>query len=191
MHDSLSDAQIITYPITTVMLSCCRLTEAEIDVKVAELRIQLRKADEVTPESQQQYVGLSPITLQVAAWVQSPSSHQYYACRLADETHAIAKRKLSQMAKLRDVFGFTAEQDNKEGEAFDRELQEQRKRDRLMEQELREKAKVKEARKRAKEVRHTRREEKRAIKKAEKQREKDEKARIKVCSLLQVAGTLF
>ena len=100
--------------------------------------------------------------------------------RIADETHAMAKRKLAQMAKLRDVFGFTIEQDSKEGESFDRELQEQRKRDRLMEKELREKTKVKEARARAKEVRHKQREEKRAIKKADKDRQKEEKAKLKV-----------
>lgn len=100
--------------------------------------------------------------------------------RNADETHALAQRKVAQMDKLRTVFGFSQDQDNKEGEAFDRELQERRKRDRQMEIEQREKAKVKKAREAEKEKKRKEKERKRSLKKAEKDKKKQEKQRQKV-----------
>jgi len=84
------------------------------------------------------------------------------------------------MAKLRDVFGFTAEQDAKEGESFDRELQEQRKKNRLMEKELREKTLRKEARARVKAIKKKEKEQRQAVEKAEKDRQKEKKNRLKV-----------
>lgn len=96
------------------------------------------------------------------------------------ETHALAQRKLAQMDKLRTVFGFSKDQDNKEGEAFDQELQERRKRDRQLEIEQREKAKVKKAREAEKEKKRKEKERKRSLKKAEKEKKKQEKQKQKV-----------
>ncbi len=44
-------------------------------------------------------------------------------CRMTEETHEIAARKQAQMTQLANVFG---NKEYKEGEAFDRELQERR-----------------------------------------------------------------
>ena len=110
--------------------------------------------------------------------------HQHISCFLSrnvDETHAIAQRKVAQMDKLRTVFGFSADQDKKEGEAFDRELQEKRKRDRLLEIEQREKAKVKKAKEAEKEKKRREKERKRSVQKAEKEKKKQERQREKVC----------
>lgn len=100
--------------------------------------------------------------------------------RGVDETHATAKAQLVKMAKLRTVFGLPANQDSKEGESFDRELQEQRKRDREMEKDLREKTKVKNAKALKKEIKRKQEEGERAAKKAEKAVKKQEKQRQKV-----------
>ena len=72
----------------------------------------------------------------------APASQPVYlpGCRLASETHEIARRKVEQMDKLRAAFGLGAEA--KEGEAFDQELQEQRRQERIAEREAKEKARV-------------------------------------------------
>ena len=92
----------------------------------------------------------------------------------------MAQRKLEKMDIMRTVFGFPEDHDKKEGEAFDRELQERRKRDRQLEIEQREKAKVKKAREIEKEKKRREKERKRSLKKAEKDRKKQEKQRHKV-----------
>ncbi len=101
--------------------------------------------------------------------------------RNADETHAVAKRQLEKMLKLRTVFGLPKDQDSKEGQAFDRELQEQRKRDKEMEKELREKTRVKQAKALKKEVKRKEKERQRVAKQAEKDLKKQEKQRQQVC----------
>ena len=56
------------------------------------------------------------------------------------ETHEVAVRKERQMDKLASAFGVSG---SGEGDAFNRELQEQRKLDRIAEREQREKDKIK------------------------------------------------
>ena len=100
--------------------------------------------------------------------------------RNADETHAAAKRQLEKMVKLRTVFGLPQNQDSKEGEAFDREIQEKRKPARIEQRELAEATKVKQARALKKEPKRRENETVRAAKKAEKDAKKQEKQRQKV-----------
>ena len=57
-------------------------------------------------------------------------------CRSKQETHQVAARKLVQMERLRGAFGLRGE--HREGEAFDRELQEKRRQERIAEREERE-----------------------------------------------------
>lgn len=45
---------------------------------------------------------------------------------MAKETHAVAQRKQEQMARLRGAFGFGGTDGPREGDAFNRELQEQK-----------------------------------------------------------------
>ena len=82
------------------------------------------------------------------------------------ETHELARRKADEMEKVRDAWGITKEV--VEGQAFDRELQEKLKADRIAERQAKEVAKQKEAKKRLKEQ-----------KKAEKKRKKEEKRKLK------------
>lgn len=103
-----------------------------------------------------------------------------FAYRNADETHAAAKRQLEKMVKLRTVFGLPQNQDSKEGEAFDRELQEKRKQARIEQRELAEKTKVKQAKALKKEAMRREKERARAAKKAVKDAKKQEKLRQKV-----------
>lgn len=92
---------------------------------------------------------------------------------LGNETHAVAERKLVQMDKLRAAFGL--EESAKEGEAFDRDLQEQRRLERIAEREQREKEREKE--KRDAEKRRRQREKER--KKEERKRKREVKRRVK------------
>lgn len=70
------------------------------------------------------------------------------------------------MDKMRNAFGFS--EDQKEGQAFDRELQEQLKQERILAEEKAQRDKEKAERKR-----------KKALKKEEKKRKKDEKKKAK------------
>ncbi|KAL0036103.1 hypothetical protein WJX79_003161 [Trebouxia sp. C0005] len=128
------------------------LAREEIDSKVAALRLQLDRADQLTPPTEQGN---------------------------ADETHAAAKRQLEKMVKLRTVFGLPNNQDSKEGEAFDRELQEKRKQARIEQRELAEKTKIKQAKALKKEAMRREKERARAAKKAVKDAKKQEKQRQK------------
>lgn len=105
-------------PFNVIMLRRCRLPEDEIEEKLAAYRTELlAKSAELAAAARE---------------------------RMAHETHAVAQRKQDQMERLRGAFGFGAEV--KEGEAFDRELQEQRRLERRAERERvekeREKAKL-------------------------------------------------
>ena len=84
------------------------------------------------------------------------------------------------MVKLRTVFGLPNNQDSKEGEAFDRELQEKRKQARIEQRELAEKTKIKQAKALKKEAMRREKERARAAKKAVKDAKKQEKQRQKV-----------
>ena len=68
--------------------------------------------------------------------------------RVTAETHALARKKAAEMDKIRNAFGLDA--DAKEGQAFDRDLQEQLKQDRQVAREKERKKKEKEARRRKK-----------------------------------------
>jgi serine/arginine repetitive matrix protein 2 len=61
---------------------------------------------------------------------------------LGQETHAVAQRKLEQMARLKNAFGFGEEV--KEGDAFNRELQEQKRLEKIEEREQEKKRREKE-----------------------------------------------
>ncbi|GFR40245.1 hypothetical protein Agub_g815, partial [Astrephomene gubernaculifera] len=97
--------------------------------------------------------------------------------KLTDETHAMAQRKVEQMSKLKAAFG--VKDDIREGDAFNRELQEQLKAQRMAEREAAQKAREEESKRREKEAR--RREKERA--KEAKQREKEAKRREKEAKL--------
>lgn len=56
--------------------------------------------------------------------------------RQRQETHAVAQRKQDQMDRLRGAFGL---RETKEGEAFDRELQERRRQEKIADRDAREK----------------------------------------------------
>jgi len=166
---------------TSSCTSSCRLARGEIDSKVAALRLQLDRADQLTPPTEQGYAEQAIC----AHWLQHfcffAALVQFcFAYRNADETHAAAKRQLEKMVKLRNVFGLPKNQDSKEGEAFDRELQEKRKQARIEQRELAEKTKIKQAKALKKEAMRREKERARAAKKADKDARKQEKQRQKV-----------
>ena len=90
-------------------------------------------------------------------------------CRTA-ETHELAKRKASEMDKIRNAFGLDPEA--KEGQAFDRDLQERLKAERIAEREAQQKAREKEAKKKEKERKKKEKEQKKLNKKKEKENKK-------------------
>lgn len=107
-------------------------------------------------------------------------------CRTA-ETHELAKRKASEMDKIRAAFGLDPEA--KEGQAFDRDLQERLKAERILEREAKQKAKEKEAKQQAKEKKKRDKEQKKLAKKKAKEDKKAAKLKAEVgsaaCSLWQ------
>lgn len=146
------------------------LSEEEIEEKLAAYRAKLIAKAE---EEKQQQAG-------VVAASRSKANDQ--------ETHQLAARKAQQMDKLKNAFGFT--EDIKEGDAFNRELQEQKKLDRIAEREAKEAARIqereererrreKEAKRRRKDEKKRRREEEdeqRRIKKAKRREEKEKRS---------------
>lgn len=101
-------------------------------------------------------------------------------CRTA-ETHELAKRKASEMDKIRAAFGLG--DDAKEGQAFDRDLQERLKAERMAEREAKQKAKEKEDKRRKKEQKKKAKQEKKAAKKQAKAEKKAAALKAEVCSL--------
>ena len=104
----------------------------------------------------------------------------------AQETHQIAARKAAQMDKLRNAFGFA--EDINEGDAFNRELQEQKRQQRIIDREVkeaekirareeREKQRKKEAKRREKDAKKRRREEEEEQRRLEKERKREAKRR--------------
>lgn len=88
-------------------------------------------------------------------------------CHRSAETHQLAKRKAQELDKIRAAFGLA--QDVKEGQAFDRELQERLKAERIAEREAARTAKEKEEKKRAKAAKKAEKAAKKAAKKAVKE----------------------
>ena len=68
-----------------------------------------------------------------------PCIPNLYCCRLGQETHELAQRKQEQMERLRGAFGLGTEEVAREGDAFNRELQEQKRLDKIAEREKKEK----------------------------------------------------
>lgn len=105
-----------------------------------------------------------------------------------DDTHAVAQRKQEKMEDLRKAFGLSAAKASREGDAFDRELQQQLREKRRVEHEeqvrQREAQRRKEARRREKEAkraekekREARRVREREARRAEKEKRALERAR--------------
>eukprot|EP00897_Mesotaenium_endlicherianum_P008074 jgi/Mesen1/7295/ME000373S06352 len=132
-------------------------TDEEIQERVAEVRKQLEAAGDTDDGASTE------------------------AKRVGDvQTHHIAARKEKAMERLKDAFGLG---DIKEGEAFDRDLQEQRKQERIMAKEMAEQQKrqdelayEKEVKRKEKEKKKEEKEEKRRLKREEKERLKEEEA---------------
>ena len=166
---------------TSSCASSCRLAREEIDSKVAALRLQLDTADQLKPPTEQGYAEQAICAHWLPHFCYFAALTQFcFAYRNADETHAAAKRQVEKMVKLRTVFGLPQNQDSKEGEAFDRELQEKRKQARIEQRELAEKTKLKQAKALKKEALRREKERARAAKKAVKDAKKQEKQRQKV-----------
>jgi serine/arginine repetitive matrix protein 2 len=119
------------------MLAMCRIDEDEIEEKVAAYRSELLKNGGLHEKD--------VATAQIA------------------ETHEIAARKEREMEKVRHALGF--KEDIVEGEAFDRELQEQKKQARIEERKRRERERIEREEER-------RREMKRKARELEKERQK-------------------
>eukprot|EP00195_Chlamydomonas_chlamydogama_P016489 CAMPEP_0202909188 /NCGR_PEP_ID=MMETSP1392-20130828/48598_1 /ASSEMBLY_ACC=CAM_ASM_000868 /TAXON_ID=225041 /ORGANISM="Chlamydomonas chlamydogama, Strain SAG 11-48b" /LENGTH=378 /DNA_ID=CAMNT_0049598863 /DNA_START=101 /DNA_END=1233 /DNA_ORIENTATION=- len=92
--------------------------------------------------------------------------------KLLNETHEVAQRKLEQMDKLKAALGIS---EVKEGEAFDRELQEKKKLERLAEKEAKEREREKERKQREKEKKRKAKEQKKRVKELAKAKEQWEK----------------
>ena len=82
----------------------------------------------------------------------------------------MAKRKAGEMEKMRSAFGLDKEV--KEGQAFDRDLQERMKAERIAEKEAKQKAKEKEEKKRKKDAKKQEKAAKKLAKKKAKEAEK-------------------
>ena len=106
-------------------------------------------------------------------------TNKWVSCRTA-ETHELAKRKANEMNKIRTAFGLDPEA--KEGQAFDRDLQERLKAERILEREAQQKAKEKEAKKREKEKSKKEKEQKKLKKKKDKEDKKVAQLKAEVVS---------
>jgi serine/arginine repetitive matrix protein 2 len=87
--------------------------------------------------------------------------------RAGQETHELALRKENQMKNLQEAFGLTTAV---EGQAFDRELQEQKRLDQIAEREARQKEKELRKKEEEKKREKAAKDQKKAIKAAEKAR---------------------
>jgi hypothetical protein len=104
--------------------------------------------------------------------------------RLTNETHEVAQRKIAQMSNLRAALGLgAASEEPVEGQAFDRDLQEAKRQQRIAEREAAKQKAEAEKKAAAKAAKKAEKEKKKAAKKAEKeqkkaakQAEKDKKA---------------
>ncbi|KAK3269630.1 hypothetical protein CYMTET_21938 [Cymbomonas tetramitiformis] len=111
--------------------------------------------------------------------------------KLSQETHQVALRKEKEMDKIRSAFGIT---ETNEGDAFDRDLQETKKNERIAERERadeekreaeirREQRRIKDEKKKRKEAKREAKEEKRREKeerkRAEREKEEEEERKIR------------
>lgn len=110
----------------------CRLPEDEIESKVEQYRKELIEKENVGDAVDKREEGK------------------------LDDTHEIAARKVKQMEKMRDALGFR--EDIVEGEAFDRELQQRRKEERIAERRRREEERIQREIEREKELERRERE---------------------------------
>ncbi|GAX79035.1 hypothetical protein CEUSTIGMA_g6475.t1 [Chlamydomonas eustigma] len=145
----------------------------EIELEIAKLEEDLfeegRSVEEVAEMVEKRRAALM-------AQIDSLSSHDAQK-KLTAETHELAQRKVEQMEKLKSALGVSQD---KEGDAFNRELQEERKQQRIAEREERELQKEKEARRREKEAKERAKAEKKRLKEEKKKQEEELERRQKL-----------
>mmetsp|Transcript_4466 Transcript_4466/g.16002 ORF Transcript_4466/g.16002 Transcript_4466/m.16002 type:complete len:243 (+) Transcript_4466:119-847(+) len=133
-----------------------RAKKREIEVKVFVMREQLEELG--TPEED--------IERQLATYRERlEKERKAEPERAANETHAIAARKEAEMSQMKAAFGLDS--GHSEGRAFDRELQERQRMERLQQREEEERRKLKA-------VRDSEKAKKRAIKEERKKRKEGE-----------------
>ncbi|KAL6757497.1 hypothetical protein V8C86DRAFT_2624162 [Haematococcus lacustris] len=142
-----------------------------IELKIAEE--QARLEDEGVPEEEQQEAIEMYRALLMKAHA-GPASAQEAEKKLTDETHALAQRKEDQMNKLAKALGVTSQA--KEGDAFNVELQEQKRQERQDARELRELEEEARVKREAKALKAA----EKAAKKAEKEKQAKEANRAEV-----------
>jgi len=125
----------------------------ELEVKVMEYRIQLE--DDELPDDEIE----SKVEQYRMELIEKENAGDGVDKReegKLDDTHEIAARKVKQMEKMRDALGFR--EDIVEGEAFDRELQQRRKEERIAERKRREEERIQREIEREKELERRERE---------------------------------
>eukprot|EP01025_Chloroclados_australasicus_P038833 TRINITY_DN400_c0_g1_i1.p2 TRINITY_DN400_c0_g1~~TRINITY_DN400_c0_g1_i1.p2 ORF type:complete len:475 (-),score=71.66 TRINITY_DN400_c0_g1_i1:717-2141(-) len=142
----------------------------EIEVKLLELRESLEEQGYSEEEIEKELSSMREEMMRKAEEQVEPTEAD-----LAEETHAIAARKQAQMEKLRDALGLG---DVKEGEAFDQELQEEKRQARIKEREDREAQKKQEEKERQRKLRKQKREMKQMQKELEKEKRKIAKKKM-------------
>ncbi|GMH32892.1 hypothetical protein BSKO_00726 [Bryopsis sp. KO-2023] len=110
----------------------------EIEVKLYELQMTLE--DEGVPEEQVEAQVAAERTRLERDLLEHESAPTSIQEKGAQETHETARRKMEQMDRLKNALGLG---DVKEGEAFDQELQEKRRQERVAEREAMEKERKK------------------------------------------------
>ncbi|RMZ54828.1 hypothetical protein APUTEX25_000345 [Auxenochlorella protothecoides] len=149
-----------------------RAVELEVEVMRAQLE------DDGTPEDEVEEK-LNAYRSQLLAKLKEEASAvalQHKDEQLKQETHQIAARKVEQMGRLRGAFGIG---ETKEGDAFDRELQDRRRQEKIAERENREQERRKAAKRAEKEKRRAEREREREAKSTAKAAKKAAKQTIK------------
>eukprot|EP00210_Caulerpa_lentillifera_P007111 g6804.t1 len=107
----------------------------EIEVKLFELRMRLEDEGELDEEEIEKRVSLDRSVLE-ETFTKQEQENAKEAKSTTQETHEVARRKMEQMERLRGALNIR--QDAKEGEAFDVELQEKRKKEAKEKREERE-----------------------------------------------------
>eukprot|EP00890_Picochlorum_soloecismus_P000188 jgi/Picsp_1/116/NSC_00116-R1_srrm2 protein len=126
----------------------------EVEVKVMELRVQLED-EEVDEDEIEERLAAYRSEL-VEQFASNGGLHGKDATMGQNETHEIAARKEREMEKVRHALGF--KEDIVEGEAFDRELQEQKKQARIEERKRKERERIEREEERRREMKKKARE---------------------------------
>eukprot|EP00884_Botryococcus_braunii_P009421 jgi/Botrbrau1/18480/Bobra.0072s0062.2 len=134
----------------------------DIELKVEEMRVLLEDQG-YSPEEVETMLRETREELIAAAALAAEINNE----RAGQETHELALRKENQMKVLQDAFGITTAV---EGQAFDRELQEQKRLDQIAEREARQKEKELRKKEEEKKREKAAKDQKKAIKAAEKAR---------------------